>query len=119
MLISSKIYRDLELANVYYVQASTMISHSNQTFKYEQVDAYKNLQLTLQYTDFNQLVVSTYGIWKVTLDKEECIKSTCTCPMYYKRYVCKHIIGICLNLKLFLPPIEARNVTLGKNNTFL
>ena len=34
--------------------------------------------------------------------------------MYYKRYVCKHIIGICLNLKLFLPPIEARNVTLGK-----
>jgi hypothetical protein len=61
----------LELANVYYVQASTMIIHSNQTFKYEQVDAYKNLQLTLQYTDFNQLVVSTYGIWKVTLDKEE------------------------------------------------
>ncbi len=61
----------MELANVYYVQASTMISHSNQTFKYEQVDAYKNLQLTLQYTYFNQLVVSTYGIWKVTLDKEE------------------------------------------------
>jgi len=38
--------------------------------------------------------------------------------MYYKRYVCKHIIGVCLNLKLFKPQIEARNVWLKTVNFY-
>ena len=36
-------------------------------------------------------------------------KSSCTCPAYYKRYICKHILGTLIRLKLITPPLSAKN----------
>ena len=38
---------------------------------------------------------------------------TCTCPSYYKTYLCKHIIGIAIHLKASTKidiPIQAKNI---------
>ena len=39
---------------------------------------------------------------------------TCTCPLYYKQYICKHLIGLAVNLTLATAPLAAKTVPLGK-----
>ena len=41
-------------------------------------------------------------------------KSKCNCPVFMKQYICKHIVGIALRLKLCKPPASAKNVPLGQ-----
>lgn len=33
----------------------------------------------------------------------------CNCPSFFKEYICKHIIGMAIRLKLFKPPPSATN----------
>ena len=39
-----------------------------------------------------------FGYWKIIIDQNSdetnWKKSTCTCPIYFKQYICKHIIGM-------------------------
>ena len=44
---------------------------------------------------------------------EEWRKTTCTCPSFFKNYICKHIIGISIRLKYCKVPPEAKNVKIG------
>ncbi len=37
----------------------------------------------------------------------------CSCPKFYKEYVCKHVIGILIRLKIILCPVKAKNVPIG------
>ena len=56
-----------------------------------------------------------FGMWKITMKKDENWKNgTCTCPVYYKQFICKHIIGIAIILKLVKCPPQAKNVPLGQ-----
>ena len=41
---------------------------------------------------------------------EEWRKATCTCPLFFKNYIFKHIIGISIRLKYCKAPTEAKNV---------
>ena len=68
---------------------------------------------------FTQPNNCAFGYWKITIDKDanetSWKKSTCTCPIYLKQYICKHIISICIALKKVgnqLPP-AAKNVPVG------
>lgn len=38
----------------------------------------------------------------------------CDCPFYLKNFVCKHLIGLAIRLKIVAPPVEAKNVPLGQ-----
>ena len=42
------------------------------------------------------------------------VKGSCTCPVYFKEYMCKHIVGLALSLQLAEAPLAARNVPLGE-----
>lgn len=53
-------------------------------------------------------------IWHSTLNETNFQKSTCTCPEYFKSYVCKHIVGIAAIKKLAIIPPEAKVVRLGQ-----
>ncbi len=35
------------------------------------------------------------------------------CPAFLKKYICKHIVGICLRLKLCKAPPAAKDVSCG------
>lgn len=41
--------------------------------------------------------------------------ATCTCPVYYKKYICKHIVGVAMMQKMTnaCPP-TAKNVPFDK-----
>lgn len=44
---------------------------------------------------------------------ENWLKADCDCKMFYKKYICEHIIGIALRMKWTTAPIEAKNIPLG------
>ena len=38
----------------------------------------------------------------------------CSCPAYFKNYICKHIIGLAARLKFIVIPNEAKTVPIGE-----
>ena len=45
------------------------------------------------------------------------LQSKCTCPVFMKEYICKHIIGLAHAKKLVNVPLSAKNVLLGKGRS--
>ena len=56
-----------------------------------------------------------FGYWKITINKDNWKLSTCTCPIYFKQYICKHIIGFSILLKIVgkQMPNNARDDVIG------
>jgi hypothetical protein len=56
-----------------------------------------------------------FGLWKITINKDNWKLSTCTCPIYFKQYICKHITGISILLKIVgnQMPNNARDDVIG------
>ena len=52
-------------------------------------------------------------MWKIIVDKDNIKLSSCNCPAFYKRYVCKHLLGTLIRLKLITPPLAAKNQPIG------
>jgi len=48
------------------------------------------------------------------MNDEKWMDGLCTCPKFLKAYICKHLLGIAIRLKLVCPPLEARNLEIGK-----
>ncbi len=63
---------------------------------------------------FDTYVISRNSVWKVDLNTTEWKKSSCTCPSFFKTYICKHICGIAIIQNLFLLPPEAKNIPIGE-----
>ncbi|PZC85335.1 hypothetical protein B5X24_HaOG201831 [Helicoverpa armigera] len=63
-----------------------------------------------------RLVVGTK--WRVDLphniDWIQKLDGKCNCPAFYKNYMCKHIIGLTIGVKLANPPPEAKNLLIGQ-----
>lgn len=66
--------------------------------------------------NFDEFKEQFFNKWKVILpqNKEQWTQGTCTCPNFYKMYMCKHIIGLSIRLKYAVPPVEAKNIPLGQ-----
>jgi hypothetical protein len=37
------------------------------------------------------------------------MKGECNCPAFFKKFICKHVVGLAIRLKATVPPIEAKN----------
>ncbi len=48
------------------------------------------------------------------MDDVEWIKSTCTCPIYLKNFICKHIVGLAIRLKKYEVVPEAKSIPIGE-----
>lgn len=70
-----------------------------------------------EWTTFNEFVGS-FGLVHTKFDypisAENWNFGCCDCAMGFKQFVCEHIVGIALRLKLVEAPIEAKNVPLGQ-----
>ena len=64
-----------------------------------------------------ELTNCAFGYWKITFksDQPNWKLATCTCPIFYKRYICKHIVGIAMLKKLSGKecPLAAKTIPLG------
>lgn len=53
--------------------------------------------------------------WTTTIDKKDVLfGSNCNCPVFDTEYICKHIVGVSIRLKLVTPPAEAKTIPIGQ-----
>lgn len=66
------------------------------------------------WTTFNQFKKS-FDIWCLEVKNDSDWKmSTCTCPAFLKNYICKHIVGMAIRLKIWKPPPSAKALPIGE-----
>ena len=62
----------------------------------EIVLAYKRLMLTANFSNFTQYYSTAFGYYCVKMPEDmnnsNWLTGTCTCPSYFKQYICKHIL---------------------------
>lgn len=63
----------------------------------ESVDVYK----ALAYDSFDDFYTKHFKLWRVSMsrDRNHFDETTCTCPVFFKMYTCKHMIGMGLRMK--------------------
>lgn len=53
--------------------------------------------------------------WKTTIVKENVLSnSICNCPAFGTEYICRHIVGLAIRMKLVTPPPEAKTIPIGE-----
>jgi hypothetical protein len=67
-----------------------------------------------KYSSFNQFK-NHFNQWKLESSNPSDWKSfNCTCPAFSKNFICKHVVGMGIRLKLCKPPSIAKNIPLGQ-----
>jgi hypothetical protein len=71
----------------------------------------------IKWHSFDQYKVKAFNIWRVLLpiDETKWIDGQCNCPAFFKKFMCKHIVGLAIRLNYCRPPPAAKNVTIGEN----
>ena len=71
---------------------------------------------SMKWNTIQQFKEKAFRVWLVTLPKEksEWMKGICNCPSFFKRYMCKHVVGLAIRSKFCTPPIEAKNIPIGQ-----
>lgn len=68
----------------------------------------------MRYTTFEQFRKRAFKIWIVTIEDKNWETGVCSCPNFFKRFICKHLVGIAIRLKYAKPPPAAKNVPIGQ-----
>lgn len=66
-------------------------------FPWETFDSYNN-----SFQTFWIVKIPENGYWKI-----------CDCPEFFKKFICKHLVGIAIILKLIEVPVQAKNIPIG------
>jgi hypothetical protein len=100
------------------LQKKVVLTRSDDVFKYydvpggkaETIEEFQN-----KWTNFNEYKKQFFSKWEVALPlNSNWTDGKCDCPMFYKHYMCKHVMGLAIRLKLTSPPLEAKNVPIGQ-----
>ena len=80
------------------------------TLTHDQVESYRATFRDGSWTSFSEFLSQAFGIWQVEMSTsaDEWKNATCSCPVFYKDYICKHIIGVALPVQHCKPPSAAR-----------
>ncbi|CAF4737801.1 unnamed protein product [Rotaria sp. Silwood2] len=92
-------------SKTYYIPARDLQSISQAS-----LNKYKNKT----WSTFNQFTKS-FDIWCMEMDNgSDWRKSKCSCPGFFKNYICKHVVGMAIRLKYCKPPPSAKTVPIGE-----
>lgn len=70
-----------------------------------------NLNQCKSLEDFKKYA---FAFYTVEMPSNDWRKGTCTCPSFYKKFICKHLVGMAMRYKLVEPPLAAKTVPLGQ-----
>ena len=65
---------------------------------------------------FDQYKKRNFAVWITTLpqDQAKWKDGVCTCPAFFKDYLCKHILGLAIRRKDVKPPPAAKQIPIGQ-----
>ncbi len=78
----------------------------------DDIKIYQSAMTHAQFKSFGDFNRISQGIWMTTLDLENYMKSTCTCPEFFRNYMCKHTIGCAALEKIIKIPSKAKVPTM-------
>ena len=69
----------------------------------------------MRWNTFDQYKRRAFNVWCVKMPKDtsKWYASKCNCPSFFKKYICKHVVGLAIRLKYTKPPPAARDVPIG------
>jgi hypothetical protein len=69
----------------------------------------------MKFNSFNEYKVAMFNIWTTNLptDKEKWIDGKCNYHAYFKKRICKHVVGVTIRTKIAVPPTEAKAIPTG------
>ena len=74
-----------------------------------------NNVLARKWNTFEQFKKRAFKVWLVDMpETEPWHQGQCTCPYFLKNYICKHLIGIAIRLKMVKPPPAAKDVPINE-----
>ena len=70
----------------------------------------------MKWYSFDQYKNKAFNIWYVTLpvDKLKWLDGVCNCPAFFKKFMCKHVVGMAVRLNYCKPPPAAKNIPIGE-----
>lgn len=64
------------------------------------------------FKSFEEFTKHNFSFWCVHLSDWK--TGDCSCPIFLKEFVCKHVLGLAIRLKLVEVPVSAKGVALGQ-----
>ncbi|CAF1118993.1 unnamed protein product [Rotaria sordida] len=91
----------------YYIPAGNETKITN-----GEIDVVKKMK----WYSFDQYKKKAFNIWSVTLpvDKLKWLEGVCNCPAFFKKFMCKHVVGMAIRLNYCKPPPAAKNIKIGE-----
>ena len=76
---------------------------------FENIGKYKKFVDELKVKKFDDYSNIVKMVCRVTMNLENWKLSKCICYEFQKKYICKHVIGLAIRLKLVVPPTHTIN----------
>lgn len=89
-----------------------MPSHDSKSVSLQEMETMK----LMRYNTFDQFKDRAFRGWFVEVPNEieNWRQGICNCPTFFKKFICKHLLGIAIRLKLCKPPLAAKAVPIGQ-----
>ena len=113
MLIITVLHIISEVKKLCSVINLTLIEINYVLVTHEFIDVYERHMTSLKFKSFNHFIQTSFGLWRINIDNHNPSHSSCTCPSFYKEYICKHVLGMLIRLKLIICPLKAKDVPIG------
>ena len=84
------------------------------TLQESDIQKYDKQSRTLNWTKFDTQQLYQNRLWIVSMDGENWRQGICTCLLFLKQYICKHIVGKAILRNYFQVSAEAKTVPLGQ-----
>ena len=118
---------DLSLwtASYHWAKSNKIINEIDQIVNFEyHCPAGESIQATkeeiqsvieMRWNTMDQFKKRAFAVWIVELQKsDDWQDGTCTCPIFLKRFICKHIVGLAIRSKRVKPPSAAKQIPIGQ-----
>ncbi len=50
----------------------------------------------------------------LTMDEAKWLGGQCNCPAFFKKFMCKHVVGLAIRVNYCKPPLVAKNIKIGE-----
>ena len=67
-----------------------------------------------KWSSFEEFLQLHFAVWRIEIDLNSFDESSCNCPFFMKNFVCKHVTGLGIRLKLIVPPLQAKCIPIGQ-----
>ena len=116
---TAEIFQHAKFPNYYFVKS---VGNSHPLSELV-IERYLVLMESGNFSSFNQFVSTALGYWRVTMPdlayESNLFLATCTCTLYSKNCICKHVVAVGLRLKFATQcmPMAAKTIQLGQKRS--